>query len=289
MADRAPVLVRGLAVLTAAMLVVLILVGGLVTTTRTGDTIPTWPFWRGALAGGAWVEWSHRAVAGVVGLLVLALAVALHWKEPRASVRRLGWLALAGVVVQALIGAVRIYLPAAAVAIVHAVFAQAVFCLLVTLAWRPAQGAADARGLGIAATAASFLQLVAGAVTRHTGAGLEIHVAGAVAVLLLVSLFASRLMLTPLRRGGLVLLGLLGLQIALGIATWVVTRNSFDRSVDAPVASLVTVSAHVATGAGLLASCLVLTLGCRRAPSAAPQAVLALRSGELATREGGAA
>ncbi len=96
---------------------------------------------------------------------------------------------------------------------------------------------------------------------------------GAVAVLLLASLFASRLVLTPLRRGGFVLLGLLGVQIALGIATWVITRTSFDRSVDAPVASLVTISAHVATGAGLLATCLVLTLGCRREPAAAPQAV----------------
>jgi len=275
MSDRPNVLIRGLAVLTAAMVVVLILVGGLVTTTKTGDTIPTWPLWRGQLAGGAWVEWSHRAVAGVVGLLVLGLAVALHWFEPRPGVRKLAWLALAGVVVQALLGAVRIYLPVAAVAIVHAVFAQAVFCLLVMVAWRPAAGVADARGLGLAATAAAFLQLVAGAVTRHTGSGLEVHVVGAVGVFLLVSLFASRLMLTPLRRGGLVLLGLLGAQIALGVATWVITRNSFDRSVDAPVASLVTISAHVAMGAGLLATCLVLTLGCRRVPGAATEPALA--------------
>lgn len=275
MTDRPNVLVRGLAVLTAAMVVVLILVGGLVTTTRTGDTIPTWPLWRGQLSGGAWVEWSHRAVAGVVGLLALALAVALHWLEPRASIRRLGWLALAGVVVQALIGGVRIYLPAAAVAIVHAVFAQAVFCLLAVVAARPAAGAVDARGPGIAATVASFLQLVAGAVTRHTGAGLEVHVAGAVVVLFLASLFASRLMLTPLRRGGLILLGLMGVQIALGIASWAATRGSFDRSLDAPVVSLAVISAHVATGACLLATCLVLTLGCRRAPAATPEPVLA--------------
>ncbi len=288
MAERRSVLVPALAVVTAAMVVVLILVGGLVTTTRTGDTIPTWPFWRGTLSGGAWVEWSHRAVAGVVALLVLALAVLLHRFEPRASVRRLGWLALAGVVVQALIGAVRIYLPAAAVAVVHAVFAQAVFCLLVALAWRPAEGAADARGLGIAATAAAFLQLVAGAVTRHTGSGLEVHVAGAVVVLLLASLFASRLVLTPLRRGAFVLLGLLGFQMALGIATWMITRSAFDRSVDAPVVSLAVVSLHVAAGAGILATCLVLALGCRRRSTAA-EPVLALRSGALATRGGGPA
>jgi heme A synthase len=278
MTERRNVLTRALALLTAAMVVVLILVGGLVTTTRTGDTIPTWPLWRGQLAGGAWVEWSHRAVAGVVGLLVLGLAVALHWKEPRASVRKLCWLALGGVVVQALIGAVRIYLPAAAVAIVHAVFAQVVFSALVAVAWflSPApRGGADARGLGLAATGASFLQLIAGAVARHTGAGLEVHVVGAVVVLLLASLFASRLMMTPLRRGGYALLGLLGAQLALGIASWAITKNSFDRSVDAPVVSLLTISAHVAVGAGILATSLVLTLGCRAVPAAAPEPVAA--------------
>jgi heme A synthase len=274
MTERGNVLIRSLAVATAAMVVVLILVGGLVTTTKTGDTIPTWPHWRGSLAGGAWVEWSHRAAAGIVALMTVALAATLHLRVP--SLRNLGWLALGGVVVQALIGAVRIYLPAAAVAIVHAVFAQVVFSALVSVAWlvtRKGEGGADARGLGVAATAASFLQLVAGAVTRHTGAGLEVHIAGAIVVLLLASMFASRLVLSPQRRGAFVLLGLLGAQLALGIATWAITRNAFDRSVDAPVVSLVTISAHVATGAGILATCLVLTLGCRRAVVAHPVGV----------------
>ena len=117
---------RTYAALTAAMVVVLLLAGGLVTTTKTGDTIPTWPHWRGKIEGGTWVEWSHRALAGVVGLMVLGLAL---WVK-----RALGWVALAGVVVQALIGGLRIYVPKALVSIVHTTFAQLVFCAVMAVA-----------------------------------------------------------------------------------------------------------------------------------------------------------
>ena len=249
---------RTYAALTAAMVVVLLLAGGLVTTTRTGDTIPTWPHWRGKIEGGTWVEWSHRAIAGVVALMVLGLALALK--------RPLGWIALAGVVVQALIGGLRIYVPKALVSIVHATFAQVVFCAVVAVALTQSKawslrGTGDARSLGIIATGACLLQLIFGAVARHTGSGFEVHVAGAVAVLIFASLLASRLLMTPLRNGAWLLTGLLGGQIALGVFTWIFTRTeSFVRSPDAPVGTLLLVSLHVATGAGLLAACLGLTL-----------------------------
>src|SRR6185295_6573259 len=111
--------VRSYAALTAAMTLALILAGGFVTTTRTGDTIPTWPKSWGQFEGGWWVEWSHRAVAGTVALLVAGLALWLHLREPRPRVRRIGWVALGAVLVQALIGGLRIYVPRSAVAIVH--------------------------------------------------------------------------------------------------------------------------------------------------------------------------
>lgn len=267
---------------TAAVAVLLIVVGGLVTTTKTGDTIPTWPHYRGKLQGGAWVEMSHRYAGMAVGFMALALAVGVQLRAPR--YRALAWLAFAGVAVQGLLGGARVLhlgLPDAVMAIVHAAFAQVVFTALVALAVLPAAkadvagDAAEARGVGLAAAAVCFLQLVAGAVTRHTGVGLEVHLVGAVLVLLLASAFASRLVLTPLRRGGWVLLGLLGAQFALGIATWVLTRREgFVRSTEAPAVTLLLVSAHVVTGAGLLAACAVLAALCRR-PSPAPAPVLA--------------
>lgn len=274
--------IRRFAALTAAVTLALILAGGFVTTTRTGDTIPTWPKSWGHFEGGWWVEWTHRAFAGTVGLLVAGLAIALHLKEPRAWVRRIGWIALGAVVVQALIGGLRIYVPKAAVAIVHACFGQLVFCCMIAIAlfvsesWaRTAidEASTRARKLGVVTTVFAFLQLVAGAVTRHTGAGLIVHLVGAGLVLLHVSLFASRLMLTPLRRGAHLLVGILLAQLLLGLGTWAITAGGFVRSHESPLFEIVTISAHVAVGASLLASTLAVTLMCHRGLETAPVAV----------------
>lgn len=265
--------IRRFAALTAGMTLALILAGGFVTTTRTGDTIPTWPKSWGHFEGGWWVEWSHRAFAGTVGLLVTGLAVALHLKESRAWVRRIGWLALGAVVVQALLGGLRIYVPKAAVAVVHACFGQLVFCCMVAIALFVSKSwvatpvdemSSRARKIGALATLFAFLQLVAGAVTRHTGAGLIVHLVGAAGVLLLVTMFASRLMLTPVRRGAHLLVGILLVQILLGLATWAITAGGFDRSHLAPLYQIVTISSHVAVGASLLATSLAVTLMCHR-------------------------
>jgi cytochrome c oxidase assembly protein subunit 15 len=274
--------VRRFAALTAAMTLALILAGGFVTTTRTGDTIPTWPKSWGQFEGGWWVEWSHRAIAGAVGLLVAGLAIWLHQRESRAWVRRIGWAALAAVVVQALIGGLRIYVPKAAVAIVHACFGQLVFCCMVAIAlivsrsWAAtptSDSAFAARKLGVVTTAFAFLQLVAGAVTRHTGAGLIVHLVGAGLVLLHVTLLSTRLMMTPLRAWAKTLVALLFVQLGLGIGTWAITAGGFVRSHESPLFQIVTISAHVAVGAALLAASLAVTLMCRRGADPAPLAV----------------
>jgi cytochrome c oxidase assembly protein subunit 15 len=275
--------IRRFAALTAAMTLALILAGGFVTTTRTGDTIPTWPKSWGRMEVGWPVEWSHRAAAGVVAILVTVLAIWLQRREPRRGVRIIGWAAFGAVLLQALIGGLRIYTVAPVpVAIVHACFGQLVFCamvataLLVSEAWRRTpvdESAAGARTFGIVTTGVAFLQLVAGAVTRHTGAALVVHLVGAGAVLLLVSLFASRLMMTPLRKGANVLVGLLGLQIVLGGATWAIKAGGFVRSHESSVVEILTISAHVAVGAALLATSLAVTLMCHRARAAAAEAV----------------
>jgi len=269
--------IRRFAALTAAVTLVLILAGGFVTTTRTGDTIPTWPKSWGKMEVGWPVEWSHRAAAGIVAVLVTVLAVWLQRREPRRAVRIVGWAAFGAVLLQALIGGLRIHTVAPVpVAIVHACFGQLVFCamvataLLVSEVWRRTptdESTAGARTLGIATTGVAFLQLVAGAVTRHTGAALVVHLIGAGLVLLFVSLFASRLMMTPLRKGGYVLLAILGVQMVLGIATWVIKAGGFQRSHESSIVDILTISAHVAVGAALLAASLGVTLMCHRGPA----------------------
>jgi cytochrome c oxidase assembly protein subunit 15 len=277
--------IRSFAALTAAVALALILAGSFVTTTRTGDTIPTWPKSWGKMEVGWPVEWSHRAAAGLVTVLVTVLAVWLQVREPRKGVRIIGWAALGAVLLQALIGGLRIVTVAPVpVAVVHACFGQLVFCamvataLFVSDAWRrtPTDAStAGARNLGVVTTVLAFLQLVAGAVTRHTGAVLAVHLLGAGLVLIHVSLFASRLMLTPLRKGATVLVALLGIQLLLGGATWAIKASGFERSHQAPLLQILTISAHVALGAALLAATLAVTLMCHRGRAPALEAVSA--------------
>lgn len=101
------------AVLVTVSVVFLTTVGALVTSTKSGDAIPDWPTSYGALipkqiVGGILYEWSHRAVAGVVALLVLVLAVWLTFSTFPRWIKVLGWLAVTAVIAQAILGGLRV-------------------------------------------------------------------------------------------------------------------------------------------------------------------------------------
>jgi protoheme IX farnesyltransferase len=144
------------------------------------------------MVGGIRFEHGHRMVAGVVGLMILALALWVRRREPRRWVRRLGWVALGGVIAQALLGGltVLLLLPPA-VSIAHACLGQTIFCLVVSLAWctapgweRPPAPADDPHwmptaALGLAVASLAGGQLLLGAVIRHTSRALVAHIAGA--------------------------------------------------------------------------------------------------------------
>ena len=260
---------RHLAVVTAIATLVLVLAGGLVTTTESGDDIPTWP--TGKLVG---YEGAHRGIAAVVGFLVAILAIGLQFREKRGWLRAIGWTALAAVVVQAVLGGLRVhhYAPVV-IAIIHATFAQVIFCATTAIAlflspsWNEAKPDPEVGGawrLALTTTAFAFLQLVVGAITRHTGAVLEVHLVNAFVLLILASLLVSRLLVTPMKRGAQLLMGLLGSQIVLGFLALYITMGDFVRSADSPLLQIMTVSFHVVLGAAILATCLVTTLRCRR-------------------------
>jgi cytochrome c oxidase assembly protein subunit 15 len=159
----------------------LIGIGGLVTSTGSGLSVPDWPLsygmWLPPMVGGVRFEHGHRMAAGAVGLLTLALAVWTQLREPRRAVRRLTWAALFAVVVQAVLGGLTVlFLLPTAVSVAHACLAQTFFCLLIAVAfstsreWVEAVPRDDARGLRAASAflfGAAYLQLVLGAVMRH--------------------------------------------------------------------------------------------------------------------------
>jgi cytochrome c oxidase assembly protein subunit 15 len=176
------------AVATAAATLVLIFVGGLVTSTGSGLSVPDWPLSYGMvmppMVGGVFYEHGHRMVATFVGFLTLVLALWTAGAEPRAGVRRLAWAALAAVVLQGVLGGLTvIYLLPTPVSVAHACLAQTFFCIVIALAyvtsreWLEAPADVDRaglRGAAVTTTAIVYVQLLVGAVMRHIGAGLAI-------------------------------------------------------------------------------------------------------------------
>ncbi|MBI2468978.1 MAG: COX15/CtaA family protein, partial [Candidatus Rokubacteria bacterium] len=216
-----------------------------VTNTGAALAVPDWPTtfghtmllfpWSG-MVGGVFYEHTHRLVGALVGLLTLALGAALWLTESRASVRALGLLAIGLVGVQGVLGGLRVLLARDALAIVHGSVAQAFFGLLVALLVVTAPGwtaaaprpAADVRGLSWLAlwvTAATYLQIVLGALTTHAGWVLP-HVAGAVVAAAGGAVLAARALGHPSARrevAGLAraLALLLGVQLTLGVGAYV--------------------------------------------------------------------
>src|SRR5438128_5760039 len=180
--------IHRLAAATAAATLVLLFLGGLVTSTGSGLAVPDWPLSFGEvfppMVGGVLFEHGHRLAAGVVGCLTVVLALWTVICEPRPAVRALGLLALLAVVLQGVLGGVTVlYKRPLAVSVTHACLAQAFFCLTVTLAlvtgagWtaaRPRDVSPRLARLGALTTGLVFAQLVLGALMRHMGAGLAI-------------------------------------------------------------------------------------------------------------------
>lgn len=172
---------------------ILIFAGGLVTSTGSGLAVPDWPLSYGQffppMVGGILFEHGHRMVAANVAFLMAILAVWILRSERRPAVRRLGLIAMSAVLLQALLGGLTVlFLLPDAISIAHAALAEIFFCLTVTLAvmtsrgWRnageiPRQSVPGLFSLPVLAAATTgiiFVQILLGAVMRHTGAGLAI-------------------------------------------------------------------------------------------------------------------
>lgn len=259
--------------LTAGAAFFLLIAGGLVTSTGSGLAVPDWPLSYGqyfpAMVGGVFFEHGHRMAAGTVGLLTLALSVWIWVVERRPWVRRLAAAALGGIALQALLGGVTVLwgLPPV-VSIAHACLGQTVFCLLLLIAesCSDAEDRSEPRAprgfwrLGAFAFAALFLQLFLGAVLRHTGSGLVLHLLGAglasaAAAYLCYRVFGSASAGTGLSRPAALLAVLVPVQLVLGLAAF-----AAKSAAKAGALRVALPTAHVACGALLLGLLAVWTL-----------------------------
>jgi cytochrome c oxidase assembly protein subunit 15 len=179
------------ALVTVGFTFLLLLAGAMVTSTGSSLAVPDWPLSFGKffpeMKGGVLFEHGHRMVAGTVALLMLGLAIATQLIESRPWVKKLAWGALGAVILQAVLGGVTVllHLPTQ-VSVAHASLAQIFFCLIVTISlvtsksWieersnRLTDRPSPIRVWALWTTVLIYFQILIGAVTRHSGAGLAI-------------------------------------------------------------------------------------------------------------------
>lgn len=278
------------AIILACMTVVLLGAGALVTSNEAGDSVPDWPlsFGRWLVSSDQFVanvryEYSHRVLAGVVGVATFLLAVWTWFGERRGWMRKLAMTVFAGVVVQAAIGGVRVLFPEykALIAVPHALVAQSFFGAVVAIAvftsrswfaqreFRLDLGTPSLRTLSAVTIAMVLIQLVLGAGFRHQAFGIAPHVVGAMVVASLI-IWTSVVVLgrhrgdAYLTRPALLAAILVVLQIGLGIAAYFARLASAgDPQPLEPMISLTV--AHLVVGALTLATMVVLTLRTHRA------------------------
>jgi len=167
----------------------LLIAGGLVTSTDSGLAVPDWPksygMWMPPMVGGVLYEHGHRMVASFVGFLTVILAVWIGIKEKRKWMKVLGFVALAAVITQGVLGGITVlYLLPLPISVAHATLAQSFFCLVVSLKyftsneWKtdPKRISAPAahRNIFIIMAALVYIQLILGGIVRHSGAALAI-------------------------------------------------------------------------------------------------------------------
>src|SRR6266852_4459708 len=186
---RSTIWLNRFAWLTCVATLLLICSGGMVTSKNVGLAVPDWPATFGynmflfpvsKWIGGILFEHTHRLMGSLVGFLTIILAVWLWLCEDRRWVRSLGVIAVVGVIVQGILGGLRVTMMKDQIGIFHACVAQAFLGLLVFIAlattsfWRSvterlgdSQKFSPIKKLAVAITIAIYVQLALGATMRH--------------------------------------------------------------------------------------------------------------------------
>lgn len=309
-----------LAVLMACATFPLIWIGSLVTTYDAGMAVPDWPTtfgynlfaypWQTWLFGpfDLFIEHGHRLFGALVGLIAIGFVVATHLGRQRRSWRIAAWVALAGVSAQGILGGARVLLDERQLALVHACVGPAFFGYAIVLAvitsrfWTriPTIESRQARRLARLSSltvAFVYLQLLFGALVRHHTVtatpgtfrvAVLFHLFGALLVVvhvgsLSLAILRNREAAPWLRWPAWLLVGLVALQLVLGLGTWVVKFGWPSFLADFQFAAGYTVhaqtiwqgwivSSHVALGSLILAVAVTLcscSLRLARVPAAA--------------------
>jgi len=263
----------------------LIIAGALVTSNDAGLSVPDWPTSFGSwykipkLVGGVKFEHTHRMIAQVAGLLTIVLAVWTWRVEKRRWLRLLAYAAVGTVIAQGILGGltVKFYLPPA-ISSAHATLAQTFFCIAVVIAlftgqrWieeQPRVEFDDRKPSLVTLTLLSifvlYVQLILGAMFRHHGLSWWPHVVHASVVSFVLAWTAVRALsvysqIEAVRRPAILMLSLVIAQLCLGFTAFL-TRVAWGRDAVQPELPMVISNvAHVAVGALLLATAVILAI-----------------------------
>jgi len=242
-----PRLHRLAVVTTCVALLLPITAGALVTTLKAGMAFPDWPTSDGQSmfsypwlqsAGDKFAEHGHRLAGIVIGLLSVVLAVSVWKHEQRFWVRVVGMSVQLVVILQGLLGGLRVLANEDSLALIHGLFAALTFALMASVAlvtsrsWieMPAGSSSEnlrrLKPLAIITTLIVCTQFVLGAFLRHLGMVLYEHLGSAFLVVAFTVATVQSARATRsawLQRPAQWLLTLLVLQVALGSAAWIMT------------------------------------------------------------------
>jgi cytochrome c oxidase assembly protein subunit 15 len=273
------------AIFTAGATFCLLIAGALVTSNDAGLSVPDWPTSFGSLykiphmIGGVRFEHTHRMIAEFVGVLTVVLAIWTWRVDKRRWIKALAVGALGTVVAQGVLGGLTVlfYLPPL-ISSAHAALAQTFFCIAVAIAvftgrrWveEVPEVELDSRRpslitLTLLSILVLYVQLILGAMFRHHGMSWWPHVVNAPVAALVLTWTAVRALavyarIEAVRRPAILLLGLLITQLCLGFVAFL-TRVAWGRDAVQPeLPMVISTVAHVAVGALLLATAVVLAI-----------------------------
>ncbi len=281
----------------------MITAGALVTSNDAGLSVPDWPTSFGYLVkvphfvGGVRYEWSHRMVAGTLLTLTLAIAIWTLLVERRRWMRWLAVGAFLTVITQATLGGMTVlFFQPPWLSTAHATVAQTFFCIAVAIAiftgrkWveeRPLVEYDSQRPSLFTLTLLSifvlYVQLILGGMFRHHGMSWWPHVLNALTVSFVLAWTSIRALsvyskIDAVRRPAIIMLSLLIAQLCLGFTAFL-TRVAWGRDSAQPELPMVAATvAHVAVGALLLATTVVLAIQVwRHVPAALEERVAQTR------------
>ena len=218
-------------------------------------------------------------VAEFVGLLTVILAIWTWITERRRWMQILGVAALGTVIAQGILGGITVlfYLPPA-VSSAHAALAQTFFCIAVIIALFTSRRYVeeqphvefDARRpslttLTVLSIFVLYVQLILGAMFRHKGMSWWPHVVHAAVVVLVLSWTAIRALtqyskIEEVKKPAITMVSLMNAQLGLGFAAFLTRVAWGHSSVQPELPMILSTVAHVAVGALLLATTVLLAI-----------------------------